>query len=305
MVDASIFDFESMKQELGADPFADTSKTFKVDERFYVLGKDKEGSGGAVIRFLPDAERGMIQQMFKINTTVPQPGDKKRFVSEFSPTTIGKPCPFQEKWQELWNAGDKEGSKLFSRGTRYVANIKVLKDPANPENEGKIFLYEMSGKMRDKIRAAIDPSEQDRALGAEPKEMFNPLRGNSFKLICRRGANGQINYDSSEVVPNVTSIYESAEEALKDIKENSYLLSSLLAEDAFLSYEELQQKFTWVMGGNDAQQAQALVAEVNVGTQVQPEVQASQAEVQQPQAEVAQAQPTQSSDLDSLLAGLV
>ena len=41
---------------------------------------------------------------------------KKRFVSEFSPTTIGKPCPFQEEWQRLWNLGDKvntKGNELF------------------------------------------------------------------------------------------------------------------------------------------------------------------------------------------------
>ena len=77
---------------------------------------------------------------------------KKRFVNELSPATIGAPCPFQEKWQELWNLGQKDESKKFGRGVRYYTNIKVIKDPANPANEGKIFLLDMSGTMKDKIQ---------------------------------------------------------------------------------------------------------------------------------------------------------
>ena len=157
MFDVNAFNFDSMKQAIGSDPFADSTKKYAEDDRFYKLTKDKNGNGAALIRFIPDSERGMIQKLFKINTTITK-NEKKRFVSEFSPSTIGQPCPFQEKWQELWNAGDKEGAKQFGRGIKYIANIKIIKDPANPENEGKIFLYEMSGAMKDKIQNAVNPS---------------------------------------------------------------------------------------------------------------------------------------------------
>lgn len=305
MIDASAFNFDAMKEAVGTDPFADkSSNRYARDERFYTLSKDKDGNGAALIRFLPDSEKGMIQKMFKINTTVVKNG-KKRFVSEFSPTSAGLPCPFQERWQELWNAGDKDGAKQFSRGTRYVTNIKVLKDPANPENEGKIFLYEISGAMKDKIQSAVDPSEQDRALGAVPKELFNPLRGNSFRLVAKRGANGQINYDNSEVINEVTSIYDSVEEALEDIKNNTHKLSGLLAPESFMSYEKLQDKMRWVtFSDQQAAPAQvAPVAEVAQPAPAQPEVNPA------PVAEVAQAAPApapKSNDsLDDLLSGLV
>ena len=306
-IDASIFDFDAMKAELGADPFEEkNTKTYTVDERFYRLGRDKEGNGGAIIRFLPDSERGMIQEMFKINTNIIKDG-KKRFVSEYSPQTIGQPCPFQEKWQELWNSGDKEGSKLYSRSTSYVTNIKVLRDPANPENEGKIFLYEMSMRMRDKIRSAVDPSQQDRDLGATPKEMFNPLRGNSFKLACKKGANGQITYDSSEVISDVTSIYESPQAAIQDIKENTHKLSDLLKPESFMTYQELQEKMRWVTFADQQPQTakvDTLSAEVNTSQPKQTEVQEAQAaKVETPP----EAQPTQSKSdsLDDLLNGLI
>ena len=300
-IDASMFDFDAMKAELGADPFEEkNTKTYAVDERFYRLGRDKDGNGAAIIRFLPDSERGMIQEMFKINTNVIHNG-KKRFVSEYSPHTIGQPCPFQEKWQELWNSGDKEGSKVYSRSTSYVTNIKVLRDPANPENEGKIFLYEMSMRMRDKIRAAVDPSQQDRDLGATPKEMFNPLRGNSFKLACKKGANGQITYDASEVIPEVTSIYESPQAAIQDIKENTHKLSDLLNPEAFMTYQELQEKLRWVTFTDQVAQpakVDTLKAEVNTA-------QPKQTEVQESVAQVAQVAQSKSDSLDDLLNGLI
>ena len=241
---SDMFNFADMK-EVSGDPFLNENTGFAKDERFYTLSKDKEGNGGAIIRLLPDSERGMIQRMFKCNANETKDG-KKRFVSEFSPQSIGLPCPFQTKWEGLWNSGQKDEAKKFSRGVTFIANIKVVKDPAAPENEGKIFLYQMSGAIKDKIQKAMNPSEQDVALGATPKEMFNPLSGHSFKLSCSKGANGQINYDSSEIKQEITSIYANVQEAVADIKTNTHTLSGLLAPDQFLSFEELEKKLNWV-----------------------------------------------------------
>jgi hypothetical protein len=311
MIDASAFNFDAMKEAVGVDPFAQTDKNrYGSDDRFYKLAKDKQGNGAALIRFLPDSEKGMIQKLFKINTTITKNG-KKRFVSEFSPSSIGQPCPFQEEWQKLWNAGDKDGAKQYGRGIKYVANIKVIKDPANPENEGKIFLYEMSGAMKDKIQNAVDPSESDRALGAEPKQLFNPLQGNSFRLVAKRGANGQINYDSSEVVNEVNSIYSTVEEALEDIKANTYKLSDLLKPESFMSYEELQNKMRWVTFADVetvTPTAAPLTAEVAPAVAQVAEVQPAAAAPAQPVEQPKPAQPAPAANtgsLDDLLNGLV
>jgi hypothetical protein len=312
MIDASAFNFDAMKEAVGVDPFAKESNKYGADERFYKLAKDKDGNGAALIRFLPDSEKGMIQKLFKVNTTIVKNG-KKRFVSEFSPSSIGQPCPFQEQWQALWNANDKEGAKQFGRGIKYIANIKVVKDPANPANEGKIFLYEMSGAMKDKIQNAVDPAESDRALGAEPKQLFNPLQGNSFRLVAKRGANGQINYDSSEVVNEVNSIYGTVEEALEDIKANTYKLSDLLKPESFMTYEQLQDKMKWVTF-SDVEMVTAAPAQVApLAAEPAPAV-AQVAEVQpaaqptpapQPAVQPAPAAAAQSNSLDDLLNGLV
>lgn len=44
-IDASMFDFNAMKEATGADPFAGVKKTFEVDDRFYKLPKDEDGNG--------------------------------------------------------------------------------------------------------------------------------------------------------------------------------------------------------------------------------------------------------------------
>jgi len=303
-MDVNAFNFEAMKQSMGGtDPFATQTKKYAKDERFYTLAKDKDGNGAALIRFLPDSERGMIQQMFKINTTVTKNG-KKRFVSEFSPATIGAACPFQEKWQDKWNAGDKDTARLYSRSVRFITNIKVLKDPANPENEGKIFMYEISNSMKDKLQAAIDPSEQDRSLGAQPKELFNPLAGNSFRLVAKKGANNQINYDSSEVINEVSSIYDTVELALEDIKANTYKLSDLLKPESFMTYDELVAKMAWVeFADQTPNPLQASVATVTPTVQEIQPVETQPVDTQP--VDVSKPVVTPASNLDDLLSGLV
>jgi len=314
MMDASAFNFDSMKEAMGTDPFADANKKFVKDERFYTLSKNKDGDGAALIRFLPDSESAIIKQMFKINTTIIK-NDKKRFVSEFSPSTIGLPCPFQEAWQDLWNTDKKEEAKVFGRAIRYISNIMVIKDPANPENEGKVFLYDYSGKMKDKIEAALRPSQQDRDLGATPKELFNPVQGNSFRLVAKKGANTQINYDSSEIINEVTSVFDSAEEAFAFIKAHTYTLSDLTKPEAFMSYDDLVKKKEWVTWSDQkdaSTSTQGLTASVAPIARNVADVQHTETPAQNVQGQTVkneapvqtEAKQSQSESLESLLSSL-
>lgn len=299
------FDFDSMVSEIGKDPFAAQSDKYAEDNRFYKLGKDKEGNGGAIIRFLPDAHKNMIQQVYKINTTIEKNG-KKRFVNELSPNTIGSPCPFQEKWQELWNAGEKEESKKFGRAIRYYANIKVIKDPANPVNEGKIFLLDMSGTLKDKIQKLVNPSQADKDLGAVAKQLFNPIKGNSFRLVARKGANGITNYDSSDAIAEENGIYGTPQEAFDDITKNTFDLSDFRKPETFLPYEKLVEKIRWVTFADAVNAPTVAVAKVeSAQSELNANVQTTQTvAVETPVSQPAQASsPTQ--DLDAMLAGLI
>jgi hypothetical protein len=157
-------------------------------------------------------------------------------------------------FSKLWNEGKKEEAKLFGRSIRYITNIKVIKDPANPQNEGKIFLFDMSQTLFDKIKGAMTQTDAMKALGEEPIPVYDPINGNNFLIKVKMGANGILTYEDSKFDGKPSAIYESEEEALKDIKENAHSLDEFLSPENFLSYEELKEKLAWMLGENQETQ---------------------------------------------------
>ncbi|QXO06291.1 hypothetical protein [Campylobacter phage CJLB-12] len=233
------FDWNSMNA--GANPFE--SKSYESDTRFYTLAKDENGNGAALIRFLPSEvhENGSMSTIMKVFKYNVRSKTSKRFIAEWSPSTIGLPDPIQEKWASLWNAGKQDEARRYARSTRYIANIKVIKDPKNPANEGKIFLLDMSQTLGEKIKSILTPNEQELALGAVAKNLFDPIKGFNFKLIATKGANGFIEYSKSDAEANPSAIYNSVEEAVADIKNNAYKLSDWQKPESYKSYEALKE----------------------------------------------------------------
>ena len=84
------------------------------------------------------------------------------------------------------------------RKLSYYSNIYVVKDSANPENEGKTFLYKFGKKIFDKITAAMQPEFEDE----DPINPFDFWQGANFKLKIKNVA-GFWNYDSSEFAWNL------------------------------------------------------------------------------------------------------
>lgn len=242
-MDLQSFDFS----QLGTDQsqvFGE-KKTEYGDDRFYKLKRDENGNGAAIIRFLPDPNMSLLQQLHKINVNN-QKGAERRWVSELSPQNINQPDPFHKAWADLWQQGKKEEARMFARQTRFYTNILVVKDPANPENEGKVFLLDLSQSLKTILEGVMFPSEADKALGVEPKPLFNPLDGHNFKLVSRKGANGFINYDSSSVVAEKSAVFSSKEQAVEFIKTKCYALNEFLKPEAYKSYDELVEKLNYV-----------------------------------------------------------
>ena len=291
------FDFNTLSG--GKDPFAAKSN-FTTDERFYTLTKDENGNGAAIIRFLPDGEKsadgsmGTIKRVYRYNFR--NKNNPKVFYNEWSPVTIGKKDPAFEAWQKLWYEGKKEEAKRFSRSERYIANIKVIKDPKNPEREGKIFLLDMSKTFAEKVKNWLMPSKADLELGAQPEPLFNPMKGKNLKYIAKLGANGITEFSSSALESELTSVYDSVEDAVKDIKENTYKLSSWDTDAEYKTYDELVQEFNRVEGTEP----------LNETTSVQVETTPQEQVTQTSQTQVSQPSQTSNSDaeLDDLLAQL-
>jgi hypothetical protein len=239
--------WDQLEKNLGADVKGGEKKSYK-DDRFWSLSRDENDNGGAIIRLLPDPEgTPFIQRFNHAFQSFDTVNKKKRWYINISPQTINQDCPASELWSKLFNLGTDEAkleAKNFSRKIKFMCNIKVIKDPANPQNEGKIFLWEFGTKLKDKFMQALNPSEADRQMGEEPKQLFNPLTGCNIKLKIKKAA-GFLNYDDT-TIEAVSSIYNDGEGAKADIINNAYKLSEFLQPEAFETYEELKGKLKYV-----------------------------------------------------------
>lgn len=134
-----------------------TEKKEYGDNRFWKLKTDAEKTGSAVIRFLPDKDNVPYVQYFS-HWFRYEGGSGEKVYADKCPTTIGGDCVVCSKNRELWNSSfdvDKDVARTRKRKTNFVANIYVIKDPAQPENEGKVFLYNFGTQVSNLYNEAM------------------------------------------------------------------------------------------------------------------------------------------------------
>ena len=219
------------------------SESYK-DDRFWKPTQDQAGNGYAVIRFLPACEGEEVPWARVFSHGFQGKGG---WFIENCPTTIGKKCPVCEANNELWNSGiesDKEIARDRKRKLSYISNIIVMHDPANPENEGKIFLFKYGKKIFDKITESMQPEFEDET----PINPFDFWEGANFKLKIRKVA-GYVNYDKSEF-ESASALYEGKDSLLEPLWKNQYPLNEFTDVSNFKDYTELTTKLDSVLGDN-------------------------------------------------------
>ena len=211
------------------------------DERTWKLDVDKSGNGYAVIRFLPAPEGEDLPFVKLYSHAFQGPGG---WYIENSLTSLGQKDPVSEYNTQLWNNGTdagKETARKQKRKLTYMSNIYVVKDPANPENEGKVFLFKYGKKIFDKLTAAMQPEFEDE----EAIDPFDFWQGANFKLKAKNVA-GYRNYDSSEFAA-VSPLLDD-DDALEGLWKKQFSLAEIVAADQFKSYEDLKKRLEYVLG---------------------------------------------------------
>ena len=210
------------------------------DERLWKPELDKTGNGYAVIRFLPAPENEEFPWAKMYTHAFQGPGG---WYIENSLTTNGQKDPVSDHNRELWNSGneaDKDVVRKQKRKLSYYANVYIVKDSINPENEGQVKLYKFGKKIFDKITASMQPEFEDE----EPINPFDFWKGANFKLKIKQVA-GFWNYDSSEF-GKVEALLDD-DTALEAIYDKIYDLSEFTAVDQFKSYDELKARLDSVL----------------------------------------------------------
>jgi hypothetical protein len=219
--------------------------------------RDKAGNGFAVIRFLPPKAGEdfpfvrLWDHGFKGHTGL--------WYIENSLTTLDRDDPVSEYNSKLWNSGveeDKAEARKMKRRLKYVSNILVVSDPSNPQNEGKVFMYQYGAKIFGKLQELLKPQFEDETA-ADP---FNMWEGANFRLKIQKVA-GYPNYDKS--VFDAPSAISDDDEVLKRIYSELHSLQELIDPSNFKSYDELKTKFYRVLALDQSPSTPNTAAEVD------------------------------------------
>lgn len=213
---------------------------------------DKAGNALAVIRFLPgpavDGEDALpwIQYWdhgFQNKVT-------GKWYIEKSLTTLGPghKDPVSEYNTQLWNTGsyddqspERKQARDQKRRLHYVSNIKVISDPKNPENEGKVFLFKYGKKIFDKLTKMMNPDlESEKAINP-----FDLWQGANFKLKMTRQS-GFPNYDESTFLAPAPLSEDDGE--LESTWKSEYSLKEIIDPKNFKTYDELKRRLEDVLG---------------------------------------------------------
>jgi hypothetical protein len=217
------------------------------DDRFWSVPMDeKTGNGTALIRFLPAGKNDKLPWVTVYSHSFQGPGG---WYIENSLTTIGKADPCGEVNQELWATGieaNKEVVRKRKRKQQYIANIYVISDPKNPQNEGKIMLFKFGKKIFEKIQEAMKPVfEGDKAV-----DPFDFWQGANFRLKIKK-VEGYPNYDNSSFEAQ-SPLFDGDDEKLETVWNSLYTLGEFTDPKNFKSYDELKARLDKVLGSKPA-----------------------------------------------------
>jgi len=222
---------------------APQEKKSYVDDRLWKPVMDKSGNGYAIIRFLPAVD-GEDMPWSKVWNHAFQ-GPTGQWYIENSLTTLGQNDPVSEMNSAYWNSGvesDKEIARRQKRKLQYFANIYVVQDQSNPQNEGKVMLYRFGKKIFDKCMEAMQPAFDDE-VAVNP---FDFWTGANFKLKLRK-VEGYWNYDKSEF-SDPSPLFDD-DDKLEEVWKKQYPLSEFTSASNFKSYDELKKRLDTVLTG--------------------------------------------------------
>jgi len=227
-----------------------SEKTFQKEEdkRFWEPKRDKSGNGYALVRFFPDKNLSSEFQIVEHLQHYYQ-GSSGKYYVENCPTMAGQPCPVCEAIAPLWQTGeekDKDLYRLKKKHHHYICNIYIIEDPVEPENSGKVFLYEVPNDIFKKIMEKLEP----KFPGEIKMNVFNPLESSNFKIKVFTESKqinnkkvGVRNYTLSAFSETIEPVGDDAK--INEIWQQCWDLKQLLTEKkyAIRSYDEIKKRY--------------------------------------------------------------
>lgn len=201
-----------------------------------------------VVRFIPnvDAPERTFFHYYQHGFNSQATG---QFTACTCPNTFDERCPICETRFKLYqskNEADKQLAKLLTRKENWLANVYVVNDPTNSENNGQIKIFRFGRQVYKIISEAIDGEDADE-FGPSIFDLSE--NGNNFRIKVEKNEGGYPTYVSSKflsksAIDNLTpdkikEVYDGIFELdkLNDVKSNDEL-KEILAVHVFGQVKE-------------------------------------------------------------------
>jgi hypothetical protein len=248
MANKFAFNWDKVKEEVVE---SGKKKGFQADVRLWKPTVDDKGNATAIIRFLPDQSGTPFVKYYTHNFNYMNDGVKKYWIRNCINTFgFDKECPICKKNHEYYNSAFESDKAIAGQRKRklvFMANILVIKNPANPEQEGKVYLYTFGQKIYEKIKDKMFPADDVKALGEGMYEEYVPFdlyEGANFKLVqVKQGE--YPNYDKSEFGKQAPL---GKDALIEKVMSEVYDLSEFMAEDKFPTNVEVVEKLGVLLG---------------------------------------------------------
>jgi len=167
-------------------------------------------------------------------------------------SSIGKPDPVSElnkaHWAKIPDSERKNGAEAAMARKRkvqkkYICNIVVLDDKVNPENNGKVMLYQFGPAILKKLEAVWFPKFEDQ----EALVFFDWDNGADLRIRSENGDFG-LSYDSSSFEQK-SPLAGGRQEIQEKLYNSMYDLSEFESEKNYKTYDELKAEMIKVLGG--------------------------------------------------------
>lgn len=218
--------FESIKDALN-------KKTTNTESSFKDFMKT-EMNKTYIVRLLPNVEAPdrtffhYFHHMWKSVVT-------NNIVSFLCPTTYGEKCPVEEYRSKAYrskNEAEIEKTRPVKRNESWLANVYVVKDPSNPENEGKVKILRF-GKQLNKIITDAISGDDSEEFGSKIFDLSE--NGCNFKIKVDANEGGYPTYVSSKFMsPSKLEGIENPDEIYSQVKQ----LDKIFTQKP---YEEIQE----------------------------------------------------------------
>lgn len=218
--------FESIKEAL--------NKKSNVENSSYKDILKLEIGNTYVVRLVPNVENPE-RTLFHYYNHIWKSVMTNQLVSTLCPTTYGERCPIDEYRSKVYQTKDEAKIKDINpirRDEKWLANVYVIKDPTNPENQGQVKILRFGKQIYNIIQEAMSGDDAEE-FGARIFDLSD--KGCNLRIKVDENQGGYANYTTSKFMS------PSALEGAPDIEEIYSSCKNLESLQEHKSYEDIQK----------------------------------------------------------------